>query len=73
MAKLKVLDASKAALFSFSSDCETTEAAQLELTARGWSNADALKHIDAALAAGAFRVEKSTRAESAKAETEDKK
>lgn len=54
MAKLILLDETKADLFSFAAACETTEQARQELVARGWNNADALKHIDAALRAGAY-------------------
>ena len=74
MAKLILQDADKAALFSFSRDCKTTEQAQAELTARGWHYAEALKHIDAAIAAGAYSKGVDTsRAEAAQADTEKKK
>lgn len=52
MAQLKLIDANKAQLFSFSA--LDTQAAENELTARGWSHGDALKHIDAAIRAGAY-------------------
>ena len=57
MAKLKLIDPSKAALFSFAPTCETTQAAQAELLARGWSNVEAMKHIDAAIDGGAYTKE----------------
>ncbi len=73
MAKLILQDADKAALFSFAPTCKTTQEAEKELTARGWHYADALKHIDAAIAAGAYSKGVDTpRAEAAHAETEKK-
>ena len=72
MAKLILQDANKAALFSFAPTCKTTEQAQAELTARGWHYADALKHIDAAIAAGAYsKAAEVARAEAAQTETEN--
>ena len=74
MAKLILQDADKAALFSFAPTCKTTEQAQAELTARGWHYADALKHIDAAIAAGAYsKAAEVARAEAALTETEKTK
>lgn len=62
MAQLKLLDADKAKLFSFEST--DTQAAQDELTKRGWTNAEALAHIDAAVRAGAYaKVENKTKKE----------
>lgn len=55
MAQLKVLDASKAGLFSFTA--LDTQAAETELVNAGWTHADALKHIDAAIQAGAYSKE----------------
>ena len=73
MAKLILQDADKAALFSFAPTCKTTQEAEKELTVRGWHYADALKHIDAAIAAGAYLKGVDTpRAEAAHAETEKK-
>ena len=54
MTKLILQDENKAALFSFA-DCKTTQDAEKQLTARGWSHADALKHIDSAIASGAYK------------------
>lgn len=69
MTKLILLDETKAELFSFARECETTEQAQADLIARGWTNADALKHIDAAVAAGAY-AKTATAARAEKSATE---
>lgn len=67
MARIKMQDADKAALFSFASTHTTTQAAEKELRARGWSDADAQKHVHAAIVAGAYLVVTTTRAEAANA------
>lgn len=54
MAKLKLADPNIAALFSFAPTCETTEAALQDLLGKNWNEIEARKHIDAAIAAGAY-------------------
>lgn len=54
MAKLILVDENIAALYSFQG-CATTQAAQAQLIAQGWTNIEAMKHIDAAIDAGAYR------------------
>ena len=56
MTKLKMIDETKAALFSFTHNCETTEQAQQELEKVGWSVEYARQHIDAAIRGGAYTL-----------------
>lgn len=55
MAKLRLLDPEKARLFSFTE--LDTLGAQAELLAKGWTNVEAMRHIDSAVDAGAYAKE----------------
>lgn len=61
MAQLKLLDPHKAGIYGLPAEDTTAEALQKLLTAGEWTNADALKHIDAALSAGVYQKVESKR------------